>query len=1076
MKAVIYARYSSDSQREESIEGQLRECGEFAEKNGITVLRSYIDRAFSAKTDNRPAFQEMIRDSSKRLFDVVIVWKLDRFARNRYDSARYKAALKKNGVKVMSATEVISSGAEGIILESVLEGYAEYYSADLSEKVIRGMTENALKCKYNGGTLPIGYIVDEEQHFQIDPLVAPYVLEAYKMYANGSTMREVKRWLTVKGVTNKLGRPLGDNAIQLLLKNRRYIGEFKFRDTVIPDGIPAIVPKDLFDRVQERMEKNKKSPARFKAEEDYLLTTKLFCGHCGALMFGESGTSHTQTTYRYYKCANTKRKKTCHKKPVRKNWVEDLVVNQTMKIAMDDEAIEAIVAMVMDLQERENTDLPLYEKQLAETNASIDNMLTAIQMGILTRSTKERLEALEATREDLEIKIANEKIAKPKITPEFVTFWLHKFRKLDVEKETHRKMLVDTFVNAVYLYDDKIVVTFNYKDNGSSISLAAVTEAAGNGSDMVWRGAPALWTSVWGLFLRSAAHPQRHPPNFHRLHFSLHTQTNLPFVRKPCNQGPTAKGSCHLFTFHTRLGAIMNYELDTLDEGHAVHLSGLFQTHQVQHGGSDISQTTVLELDVCTDDAEGDQVGGVSGVGLHAVVLEHTLGIAVVGGDEGDAAHLGGGLHHVSDALVNGGDSLGCSIIDTGMTDHVAVCVVEDDNVILAGLDALHAVITDLESTHLRLEVIGSDLGGGDQAAVLAGELLLDTAVEEEGDVSILLGLSDAELSQAQVGDILAEDLGQLLLGIGDDHVGHGSVIGGGADVVDVEEALLALEALEVGVNEGAGDLTGTVGAEVHEDDGVALTDLGVCGGDDGDHELVGDACVIAGLHCAHGIVDEACLALAVDHSLVGTLHTVPVGVTVHSVVTAGDGSDLCAVLVAGLLHLSHEALAGGGGNVTAVHEAVDEDLLAAQAGCHLDGSLDVVDVGVNAAVGHQAVDVDSAACFLGSQHSILIGLVLEESTVLDGLGDLGQVLEHDTACTDVGVTDLGVTHLALRQTHVHTGCGQLGAGVLSKDLVQVGLCGVGDSVAVELVGQTVAVHDDESSRSFHNRPLFGSC
>ena len=145
MKAVIYARYSSDNQREASIEGQIRECTAFAEKNGITVLRHYIDRAISAKTDNRPEFQNMIIDSNKKLFDMIIVWKLDRFARNRYDSARYKAQLKKNGVKVVSATEVISDGAEGIILESMLEGFAEYYSVDLSEKVVRGMTDNALK-------------------------------------------------------------------------------------------------------------------------------------------------------------------------------------------------------------------------------------------------------------------------------------------------------------------------------------------------------------------------------------------------------------------------------------------------------------------------------------------------------------------------------------------------------------------------------------------------------------------------------------------------------------------------------------------------------------------------------------------------------------------------------------------------------------------------------------------------------------------------------------------------------------------------------------------------------------------
>ena len=152
MKAVIYARYSSDSQREESIEGQLRECTAFAEKNDITILRHYIDRAFSAKTDNRPEFQNMIRDSGKKLFDMIIVWKLDRFARNRYDSARYKAQLKKNGVRVVSATEVISDGAEGIILESVLEGYAAHTCAEKPVRAIPGSsitTTNAYPSRRN---------------------------------------------------------------------------------------------------------------------------------------------------------------------------------------------------------------------------------------------------------------------------------------------------------------------------------------------------------------------------------------------------------------------------------------------------------------------------------------------------------------------------------------------------------------------------------------------------------------------------------------------------------------------------------------------------------------------------------------------------------------------------------------------------------------------------------------------------------------------------------------------------------------------------------------------------------------
>ena len=287
--------------------------------------------------------------------------------------------------------------------------------------------------------------------------------------------------------------PLNYNSIQHMLKNRRYIGEYQYRDVLIPDGIPAIVPKELFDRVQEKIEKNKKAPARHKAEDDYLLTTKLFCGYCGAYLCGESGKSRNGTIHHYYKCVSVKKKRTdCKKKPVRKQWLEDLVVNEVMKVVMDDQAIEAIVSMVMDLQDRENTNLPLYEQQLQEAQRGIDNLLNAIQQGILTKSTKTRLEELEATKEDLEIKIANEKIAKPRISPEFVTFWLHKFRKLDVRQQSHRKMLIDAFVNAIYLYDDKMVITFNYKDGTRTIALDDVKKAVkkNTGSDLDCFAAP----------------------------------------------------------------------------------------------------------------------------------------------------------------------------------------------------------------------------------------------------------------------------------------------------------------------------------------------------------------------------------------------------------------------------------------------------------------------------------------------------------------------------------------------------------------------------------------------------------
>ena len=488
MTAVIYARYSSDNQREESIEGQIRECTAYAEKNGITVVKHYIDRALSAKTDNRPDFQQMIKDSEKRLFDIVLVWKLDRFARNRYDSAHYEYLLERNHVKLVSATEPISEGPAGIMVKSMLTGMAEYYSAELSEKVVRGMTENVLKGKYNGGTVPIGFKVDEEKFFQIDPLKAPFVVEAFQKYDDGASMKEIMNWLNDSGVTTNRNQKFTYNSVWKLLSNRRYIGENHFKDIVMPDSIPAIVDKELFDRVQAKIKKNRRAPARHKAEDDYLLTTKLFCGMCGAMMFGECGTGRNKVVHHYYKCATAKRFKTCKKKTVRKEWLEDLVIAETMKLIQDDAVIDAIVAEVMELQDQENTTLPLLEKQMREVENGIENMLNAIQAGVLTNSTKSRLEKLEAQQKELEIRIAEEKIARPRLSENQVRFWLTRFRKLDPNVKSHRETLINTFMNAVYLYDEKVLITFNYKDGTKTITfdeIAAKDAPEGNGSDLV---------------------------------------------------------------------------------------------------------------------------------------------------------------------------------------------------------------------------------------------------------------------------------------------------------------------------------------------------------------------------------------------------------------------------------------------------------------------------------------------------------------------------------------------------------------------------------------------------------------
>ena len=477
MNVVIYARFSSHSQTEQSIEGQLKVCYEYAEANHYTVVGEYIDRAISGTTDNRAEFQRMISDSDKHTFEGVLVYQLDRFARNRYDSAINKAKLKKNGVRVLSAKENIADDASGILVEGVLESMAEYYSAELSEKVIRGHTENALKCKYNGGTPTFGYVIDKDMQYQLDPRTAPVVLEIFTRYDQGATMKEIMEEMRQKGVTTVRGKKIDLNFMARLLKNRKYIGEYSYREIVTPGGIPAIVPQDLFDRVQKRLAANRKAPARHKAEDDYLLTTKLFCGTCGAMMVGESGTSASKgRKYHYYRCVNTKKQKSCNAKhkSIRKTPIENAVVNAVMAKVMDDNFVEYIADTVMDIQTRESSVLPALRHQLEETERGITNMLNAIQMGIINASTKQRLDELEDRKADIELQIIQEEMKHPMLTREDVTYWICRFRTLDVSKLEERRRLIDSFVNSVTVFDDYILITFNYKEGEERLDFTDI--------------------------------------------------------------------------------------------------------------------------------------------------------------------------------------------------------------------------------------------------------------------------------------------------------------------------------------------------------------------------------------------------------------------------------------------------------------------------------------------------------------------------------------------------------------------------------------------------------------------------
>lgn len=480
MNAVVYARYSSDNQREESIDGQLRECQEYAQRKGLTILSSYIDRALSAKTDNRPAFQSMVQDSAKGLFDTVLVWKLDRFARNRYDSAHYKSVLRKNGVQVLSVTENISDGPEGIILESMLEGIAEYYSVELAQKINRGLRENALKGKNNGGTIPLGYVLGKDKYLKIDPLAAPIVREIFQRYAEGETVRNIIRSLNERHILTSKKKPFCQSSFSSLLKNRKYIGEYRYKDIVISDAVPRIIPNDLFERVQTRMEKNKHYPARAKAEEEYLLTTKLFCGHCGRMMAGESGTARNGTLHRYYKCSGAKRKLGCHKKAVKKDWIERAAVFYTVQRVLRDEEIAKIADKLVELQDTEDHSLPMLHKQLSEVNRGIENLLNAIQQGILTASTKNRLEELERLQNDIKVSILQAELEHPKYSREDIVNWISRFKYGDPNDKAYQRQIIDTFINSIYVFDDRLVFTYNYKGGTQTIPLSEVVSVFGS--------------------------------------------------------------------------------------------------------------------------------------------------------------------------------------------------------------------------------------------------------------------------------------------------------------------------------------------------------------------------------------------------------------------------------------------------------------------------------------------------------------------------------------------------------------------------------------------------------------------
>lgn len=454
--AVIYARYSSDNQTEQSIEGQLRVCEQYAKNNDILILKTYIDRAMTGTNDNRPDFQQMIKDSANKEWQNIIVYKLDRFSRNKYETAKYKKILKDNGVKLLSAMENIPDTPEGIILESLLEGMAEYYSAELSQKVKRGMNETRLKGNFTGGNLIYGYKI-ENHKVVINEEQAKVVRYIYEQYALGVYVKDIIADLTEKHIFNH-GNPFARNTIYNILKNEKYSGVYRFNNQTFENMYPQIVSTEIYEKVRQKTNQNKYG--KRSIEVVYLLRNKLKCGYCGEPISAECGTTNQGKKRRYYKCLGKKRHTTnCNKQTIRKEILEDLVIKILIEQLNNPKTLDKIVNNILKVQESEdcgNILLTSLNKEKIEIQKILDNVMKAVEQGVVNNTTNQRMTELEKKLEDIERQIIVEKSKTNfKLTKEDIVNYFNDALKLEPQ------LLINYLVKQIILYDDKMQIYFN---------------------------------------------------------------------------------------------------------------------------------------------------------------------------------------------------------------------------------------------------------------------------------------------------------------------------------------------------------------------------------------------------------------------------------------------------------------------------------------------------------------------------------------------------------------------------------------------------------------------------------------
>lgn len=501
-RAVAYPRYSSDNQREESITAQMRAIEEYCRQKGYVLVGSYPDEERTATTDRRPNFQQMIKDSSKRLFDVVVVHKLDRFARNRYDSAHYKRILKKNGVRVESVLEHLDNSPESVVLESVLEGMAEYYSLNLAREVRKGMRENAEQGIHTGGLPPYGLMVHPEtRRLIIDPKRYKAVQIYFDGIDNDLPNEVIADTLNDLGYRTLKGRKFTAHSFATWAENRKYRGDYVFdvsapkdeegkRNTnkkkpidqqiIIPGVIPAIIKADQWDRVYAKKQMRKRKPGRMKAKMVYLLTGKVYCGNCGALYAGNSYTnpkSSDKTVLTYYKCQGK-----CGNTSVRKDDLENIVIQQLINECFSEEGFKEIVSRVQELYQQEKkqseNDIEPIKRELAELEAKLKNWIEALGSGI--KSVIENIKEAEQRKETLEYELQRAEIMKQtQVLDESLIISILESKKNSLLSgdEDEKKQVLQEYVDRVVIQPSKdinrfdVEITYRVFNNGGELTL-----------------------------------------------------------------------------------------------------------------------------------------------------------------------------------------------------------------------------------------------------------------------------------------------------------------------------------------------------------------------------------------------------------------------------------------------------------------------------------------------------------------------------------------------------------------------------------------------------------------------------